>query len=117
MNRKYIYKMVHPLKVILNSDRNKVKILKVDRKPVERTFDVFFRISPENRKFDNVCPINSYSAYWAMIKGNPVHQYIYRHIQHTQRANFCVEGADEVISLSASFYQIKNEILQSTTKR
>ena len=34
--------MVHPLKVILNSDRNKVKISKVDRKPVERTFDVFF---------------------------------------------------------------------------
>ena len=39
--------MVHHLKGILNSDQNKVKISKVDRKPVERTFDVFFRISPK----------------------------------------------------------------------
>ena len=107
--------MVHPLKVILTEIRSKFQKLTANQWSALSTF--FFRISPENRMFDNVCPINSYSAYWAMIKGNPVHQYIYRHIQHTQRANFCVEGADEVISLSAFFYQIKNEILQSTTKR
>ena len=67
MNRKYIYKNGPSFES--NSDRNKVKISKVDRKPVERTFDVFFsNFSKKTHVRPKICIfVNEIAKFWTNV--------------------------------------------------